>query len=257
MYQIDLTGQSGVIFGVANDHSIAWGIAQLLSNAGAKIALTFQNERLKSRVDRLAETLEGAITLPCDASDDEQIQKVFENAQREFGDISFIVHSIAYADRDDLQGNFSDVSRENFLMSLNISAYSLIPIVKQASRLMPNGGSVIAMTFQASERVFPGYNVMGTAKSALENEIKQLSYEYGIDNIRVNGISAGPLETLASRGISGFPDMRKIHAEKAPLRRNITHKEVATTSLFLASDLSSGITGTIIHVDGGFHIMAV
>lgn len=257
MYAIDLSGKKGLVLGIANEHSIAWPIAEILNAAGAKLAITYQNQRFGSRVSKLTGSFNDPLLIECDVTQDDSIENAFNTIQKEFGSLDFVIHSIAYADRDDLQGNFSDVSRENFLMSLNISAYSLIPIVKQASRLMPNGGSVIAMTFQASERVFPGYNVMGTAKSALENEIKQLSYEYGIDNIRVNGISAGPLETLASRGISGFPDMRKIHAEKAPLRRNITHEEVATTSLFLASDLSSGITGTIIHVDGGFHIMAV
>ena len=257
MYQIDLTGHSGVIFGVANDHSIAWGIAQLLGNAGAKIALTYQNERLKSRVDRLADTLDDAITLPCDASDDEQIKKVFEGAQTEFGDISFIVHSIAYASREDLSGPFSHTNREGFRLALEISAFSLLPIVKHGAALMRNGGSILTMTFQASQKVYPGYNVMGTAKAALEHEVRQLASEFGEQNIRVNAISAGPLDTLAARGIEGFLDMKKVHAEKAPLKRNITADEVAQTALFLCSDLSSGITGSIIPVDAGYHIMAV
>ena len=257
MYAIDLSGKNGLVLGIANEHSIAWPIADILNEAGANLAITYQNERFGSRVEKLTKSFTNPLLIECDVTQDDSIKNAFDTISEQMGSLDFVIHSIAYANRDDLQGNFSDVSRENFLMSINISAYSLIPIVKHASKLMANGGSIIAMTFQASERVFPGYNIMGTAKSALENEIRQLSYEYGIHNIRVNGISAGPLETLASRGIHGFPDMRKIHAEKAPLKRNITHREVATTSLFLASELSSGITGTIIHVDGGFHIMAV
>lgn len=256
MYQIDLSGQSGVIFGVANDHSIAWGIAQLLGNAGAKLALTYQNDRLKGRVDRLANTLEDAITLPCDASNDKQISNVFEQAEATFGEIAFIIHSIAYASREDLSGPFSDTDREGFRLALDISAFSLLPIVKYGAPLMKNGGSILTMTFQASQRVYPGYNVMGTAKAALEHEVRQLAFEFGSRNIRVNAISAGPLDTLAARGIDGFLDMKKIHADKAPLKRNITASEVAQTALFLCSDLSSGITGTIIPVDAGYHIMA-
>lgn len=257
MYAIDLTGKNGVVLGVANEHSIAWPIAQVLQKAGANLAITYQNERFGNRVSRMTEELDNPLLIECDVTKDDSITKAFENIQTEMGSLDFVIHSIAYANREDLQGKFSDVSRESFLLSLNISAYSLIPIVKHAAPLMTNGGSVIAMTFQASERVFPGYNVMGTAKAALENEIRQLSEEYGTRNIRVNAISAGPLETLASRGIHGFPDMRRIHAEKAPLKRNITHEEVATTALFLTSQMSSGITGSIIPVDGGFHIMAV
>ena len=257
MYQIDLTGQSGVVFGVANDHSIAWSIARLLGNAGAKLALTYQNERLKSRVDRLADTMDGAITLPCDATNDMQIQDVFERAQTEFGDISFIVHSIAYASREDLSGLFSDTDREGFRLALEISAFSLLPIVKYGAPLMRNGGSILTMTFHASQRVYPGYNVMGTAKAALEHEVRQLAFEFGERSIRVNAISAGPLDTLAARGIDGFLDMKKVHAEKSPLKRNITADEVAQTALFLCSDLATGITGSVIPVDAGYHIMAV
>ena len=257
MYQIDLTGQSGVVFGVANDHSIAWGIARLLGNAGANLALTYQNERLKSRVDRLADTMKGAITLPCDATDDMQIKDVFESAQAAFGDISFIVHSIAYASKEDLSGAFSDTDREGFRLALEISAFSLLPIAKYGAPLMANGGSILTMTFQASQKVYPGYNVMGTAKAALEHEVRQLAFEFGDKNIRVNAISAGPLDTLAARGIEGFLDMKKVHAEKSPLKRNMTADEVAQTALFLCSDLATGITGSVIPVDAGYHIMAV
>lgn len=257
MYPIDLSGQKGVIFGVANDRSIAWSIANLLGQSGAQLALTYQNERLKGRVERLAATLDGAITLPCDASEDEQIEAVFQRIGEEFGELSFLVHSIAYANREDLSGNFSDTNREGFRLALEISAYTLLPLLKHAAPLMKNGGSVLTMTFQASQRVYPGYNIMGTAKAALEHEVRQLAAEFGKQKVRVNAISAGPLDTLAARGIHGFQDMKRIHAEKAPLQRNITAEEVAKTALFLCSDLSSGITGSIITVDAGYHIMAV
>lgn len=257
MYPIDLTGKKGLVFGVANDRSIAWAIARMLGEAGAQLALVYQNDRLKERVVRLAARLENAITLPCDAADDAQIRSVFEQAAAAFGDISFLVHSIAYANREDLAGRFADTGREGFRIALEVSAYSLIPLVKHAAPLMTGGGSVIAMTFQASQKVYPGYNVMGTAKAALEHSVRQLAAEFGTENIRVNAISAGPLDTLAARGIHGFLDMKKIHAERAPLQRNIHADEVAKTALFLCSDMSSGITGSIIPVDAGYHIMAV
>jgi enoyl-[acyl-carrier protein] reductase I len=182
---------------------------------------------------------------------------VFEQVAESFGDISFLVHSIAFANREDLTGAFSATGREGFRLALEISAYSLLPLVRHAAPLMTDGGSVLTMTFQASQRVYPGYNVMGTAKAALEHEVRQLAAEYGEQKVRVNAISAGPLDTLAARGIHGFVDMKRVHAEKAPLQRNITVDEVATTALFLCSDLSSGITGSIIPVDAGYHIMAV
>ena len=257
MFPIDLSDKKAIIFGVANDRSIAWGIAQALSQAGARIALTYQGDRLKERVENLAATLDGALTFPCDAADDDQITQVFQSLKAEFGEISFLVHSIAFANKEDLEGRFADTPREGFRLALEVSSYSLLPLVRHAAPLMTNGGSVLAMTFDASQKVYPGYNVMGTAKAALEHSVRQLAYEYGEQNIRVNAISAGPLQTLAARGISGFRDMHHNAAEKAPLRRNITVDEVAQTALFLCSGLSSGITGTIIPVDAGYHIMAV
>ena len=257
MFPIDLAGKKGVILGVANDRSIAWSIARVLGQAGARLALTYQGERLKERVSRLAETLEGALVIPCDATDDDQIEALFSSVKEEFGDISFLVHSIAYANREDLAGKFSETGREGFRIALEISAYSLLPLVKHAAPLMTSGGSVVTMTFHASTRVYPGYNVMGTAKAALEHEVRQLAYEFGERGIRLNAISAGPLETLSARGIHGFMDMRRHHAEKAALKRNISADEVANTALFLCSDLSSGITGSIIPVDAGYHIMAI
>ncbi|MEC9309715.1 MAG: enoyl-ACP reductase [Chloroflexota bacterium] len=257
MYPIDLSGKKGIVFGVANDRSIAWAISKLLAESGARLAFTYQNERLKGRVDKLAGTLDGAITLECDASNDDQIANVFDEVKSEFGEISFLIHSIAFANKDDLQGNFSDTGREGFRLALEISAFSLLPLVKHAAPLMSNGGSVLTMTFDASQKVYPGYNIMGTAKAALEHEVRQLASEFGQSGIRVNAISAGPLDTLAARGISGFLDMKKVHAEKSPLNRNINAEEVAKTALFLCSDMSSGITGAIIPVDAGYHIMAV
>ena len=257
MFPIDLTGRNAVIFGVANDRSIAWAIARTLADAGARIALTYQNDRLLSRVERLAETLEDPVLLQCDASDDEQIQSVFDAIGSQMGSLSILVHSIAFANRDDLTGRLADTGRDGFRTALEISAFTLLPMVRHAAPLMNDGGSVIAMTFHASTRVYPGYNVMGTAKAALEHEVRQLAYEFGGDGIRVNAISAGPVDTLAARGISGFLDMRRAHADKAPLGRNITADEVAQTALFLCSDLSSGVTGTVLPVDAGYHIMAV
>ena len=257
MFPIDLTGRNAVIFGVANDRSIAWAIARTLADAGARIALTYQNERLRSRVERLADTLDDPVLIECDASDDDQIRAVFDTIGDQMGSLSILVHSIAFANRDDLAGRLADTGRDGFRTALEISAFTLLPMVRHAAPLMTDGGSVIAMTFHASSRVYPGYNVMGTAKAALEHEVRQLAYEYGESNIRVNAISAGPVDTLAARGISGFLDMRRAHAEKAPLGRNITADEVAQTALFLCSDLSSGVTGTILPVDAGYHIMAV
>ena len=257
MVPVDLAGKYGLVLGVANERSIAWAIAQALSAAGARLALTYQGDRLKERVERLADSLEAPLLLPCDATDDEQIEQVFETIGSEFGELSFLIHSIAFANREDLNGRFVDTGRDGFRLAMEISAYSLLPLVRHAAPLMTDGGSVVAMTFDASQRVYPGYNVMGSAKAALEHSVRQLAAEMGPANIRVNAISAGPLETLAARGISGFRDMRHAHAERAPLKRNITSEEVASTALFLCSRLSSGITGTVIPVDAGYHIMAV
>ena len=258
MYPLDLQGKSGIVFGVANHRSIAWAIAQALHDAGATLAITYQDQRLKERVVKLTEEWDNVLLLECDVSNDDNIASVFQEVQSRFGGLSIVIHSIAFALKEELEGDFSQTSREGFKTALEISAYSLIPIARYASPLMElEGGSIVALTFQASERVFPGYNVMGTAKAALENEIRQLAAEFGPKGIRVNALSPGPLETLAARGIHGLLDMRKIHAQKAPLRRNISQEEVAKAALFLCSDLASGVTGTILPVDAGYHIMAV
>ena len=257
MYPIDLTGKKAIIFGVANERSIAWAVCLALHQAGARLAIAYQDERLRGRVEKLAQGLDDALLFQCDVAHDDQIEALYHALKQEFGSLNYLVHSIAFAQREDLGGDFSETGRAGFQTALEISAYSLIPLVRHAAALMNEGGSVITMTFQASERVFPGYNVMGTAKAALENAVRQLAAEYGKRDIRVNAISAGPLETLSARGIHGFLDMKRVHAEKAPLKRNITREEVSKTALYLCSDLSSGVTGAIIPVDAGYHIMAV
>jgi len=260
MYPINLAGKTAVVFGVANHRSIAWDIAKILDEAGAEIIFSYQNERVFNAVESLSKTLNQPSTLvECDVSEDSKIENAMKQmvSASKSGNIDIIVHSIAFADKDDLGGPFVDVSQNGFITALTISAYSLISIARYGSKYMANGGSIISMTYQASTRVFPGYNVMGIAKAALENEIKQIAYDLGNLNVRANAISAGPLDTLSSRVISGYRDMKNIHKEKSPLKRNITTEEVSKTALFLSSDLSSGITGEIIHVDTGYNIMGI
>jgi enoyl-[acyl-carrier protein] reductase I len=257
MINIDLSDKKGIVFGVANHRSIAWAISQKLLDAGAEVTIAYQNERFKSGVEKLIEPYNTASLEECDVSSDNSISELFELLKKKYENIDFLVHSIAFAPREDLAGNFSETSRDSFNIALEISSYSLIPLVHNAAKLMSKGGSILALTFQASQFVYPGYNVMGVAKAALENEVKQLAAEFGAKEIRVNALSPGPMDTLAARGIHGFIDMKKIHAERAPLKRNITHDEVGNAALFLCSDLSTGITGTILPVDAGYHIMAV
>lgn len=257
MYPIDLTGKNAVVFGVANHRSIAWAIAQILHEAGARVALAYQNERVLRNVEKLVADWDDATLVECDVSSDDNVETAFQKIGEAFGSVDVIVHSIAFANREDLGGRFVDTGREGFRLALDVSAYSLVSITRYGSRLMKNGGSIITMTYQASERVFPGYNVMSTAKAALENEVKLLASDLGPDNIRVNAVSPGPLDTLSARAISGYTDMKRNHADRAPMRRNITSEEVAKTALFLCSDMSSGITGETIHVDTGYHIMGI
>jgi enoyl-[acyl-carrier protein] reductase I len=258
MYPIDLAGKTGVVFGVANHRSIAWAIAQILNKAGARLAIAYQNERVREEVQKLTASWEGTPLIECDVRSDDNVKTAFDKVAEAFGRLDIIVHSIAFANRDDLGGRFVDTGREGFLLALDVSAYSLVSIARYGAPLMAaNGGSIVTMTFQASSRVFPGYNVMGTAKAALENEVRQLAFDLGQHNVRVNAISAGPVDTLSSRVISGYRDMKRAHAERAPLKRNIEVEEVAKTALYLCSDLSSGVTGEIIHVDTGYHIMGI
>lgn len=258
MYAIDLSGKNAIVFGIANHRSIAWAIAQILHDAGANIAVAYQNERVKNGVARLVSQWDGdAPLIECDVSDDANVAAAFDSVGEAFGSLDIVVHSIAFANRDDLGGPFVDTDREGFRLALDISAYSLLPIARNAAPLMRNGGSILTLTFQAANRVFPGYNIMGTAKAALENEVKQLASDLGQSAVRVNAVSAGPLDTLSSRVISHYRDMKRIHAERSPMRRNITADEVAKAALFLCSDLSSGITGEILHVDTGYNIMGI
>ena len=259
MYSIDLSGQNAVVFGVANQRSIAWAIALALDQAGARLVLTYQNERLLENVAKLASSLSSRpLLMECDVSEDAKVEAMFQTLEGELGHIEVLIHSIAFADRDDLGGRFVDTNREGFRVALDISAYSLVSVVRNGAPLMAdNGGSILTLTFQASSRVFPGYNIMGTAKAALENEVRQLAWDLGRDGIRINAVSAGPLDTLSSRVISKYRDMKRVHAERSPLGRNITHQEVADTALFLCSPMASGITGEILHVDSGYNVMGI
>ena len=257
MYPIDLSGKSAVVLGVANHRSIAWHIAQALHAAGARLYLTYQNERLGDGIQKLTADMDNVTLIECDVSEDANVEAAFNTIASDGSGVDILVHSIAFANREDLGGDFSKTGREGFRIALEVSAYSLIPVARYAAPLMPAGASIITMTFQASDRVFPGYNVMGTAKAALENEVKQLAYELGPRGIRVNALSPGPLDTLSSRAIHGYVDMKRIQAERSPLQRNITHDEVAKAALFFLSDLSSGITGHILPIDGGYQITGV
>src|SRR6266849_6867460 len=252
-----LAGKTGLIVGVANKRSIAWAIAQAASAAGARVALTYQGERLEENVRDLAAGLADPLVLPLDVTDDGQIARVFEEIDRTFGGLDFVVHGAAFAPRDELSNPFSQTTREGFKTALDISAYSLIALSRGALPLMERkgGGSILTLTYLGSERVFPNYNVMGVAKAALEAVVRYLASELGSRNIRVNAISAGPIKTLAARGIGGFGDMLKAHAERAPMKRNVDVNEVGATAAFLASDAAAGITGEVLYVDCGYNIM--
>ncbi len=256
---IDLTGKTGIVFGVANKRSIAWAIAQSLAGVGMRLAFTYQGERLRDNVEALARTLPGAVLFPCDVRSDAEIEGVFAGLEREFGTLTTLVHSIGYAERADLDGSFTATSRAGFLTAHEVSAYSLVGLTRAAAPLLEKSGqgSVIAMTYYGSQKVAANYNVMGVAKAALEASVRYLAADLGPRGIRVNGISAGPVNTLAARGIKGFTGMLERAAEKAPLRRNVTLKEIGDTAAFLASPLASGITGEVIYVDCGYNIMAV
>ena len=256
MYTIDLSGKRALVMGVANHRSLSWAIAQCLHEAGAKMCLTYAGERLKSMVEELAAQLPGTLVLECDVTRDETIDAVARRLEREWGSVEFLVHGIAFARKEDLEGAFVATPREGFQLALDVSAYSLLNVT---NRLLPllekNGASVVTLSYLAAERAVPSYNVMGSAKAVLEQSVRQLAYELGPKNIRVNAISAGPVSTLAARGIHGFTDMLRKHAEKAPLRRNITKEEVGKAALFLLSDLGSGVTGETLYVDAGYSIM--
>ena len=254
-----LEGKTGLVVGVANKRSIAWAIAQALAGAGMRLAFTYQGERLKESVQELAATLPGAVLYPCDVTSDIEIEALATALGRELGALDTLVHSVAFAQREDLEGGFAKTSREGFRVAHDVSAYSLVALTRAVLPLLEKsaGASVIAMTYYGSEKVAQGYNVMGVAKAALEATIRYLAADLGPRGVRVNGISAGPVNTLAARGIRGFTEILRHNAEKAPLKRNVELREIGDTALFLASRLSSGITGEVIFVDCGYHIMAV
>jgi len=251
----NLEGRVAVVFGVANKRSIAWSIAQGLHAAGAKLLITYQNARLEEEAKDLIASLPGAEGFMCDVSSDAEIERLFATVKERHGKVDILVHSVAFAPADELKGDFVNTTREGFRIAHDVSVYSLIAVSRAALPLMPNGGSIITMTYFGAEKVVPHYNVMAVAKAALECTVRYLAYDLGKQKIRVNAISAGPIKTLAARGISGLSDMLKSHAERAPLGRNVDVKEVGDTGVFLASDASSGITGEVIYVDCGYNIM--
>ena len=249
------TQKTAVIFGLANKRSIAWAIAQKLHAAGWRLAITYQNERLEQEAKDLIADLPGAAGFMCDVSSDEQITKVFEELKSRYGALHGIVHSVAFAPTEELKGEFLSTTREGFRIAHDISVYSLIAVARAAAPLMASGGGIVTLTYYGAEKVVPRYNVMGVAKAALEASVRYLAYDLGPKAIRVNAISAGPIKTLAARGISGLSDMLKSHAERAPLKRNVDPGEVGATAAFLLSDAGSGITGETIYVDCGYNIM--
>ena len=250
-----LEGKKGLIIGVANKHSIAWAIAQAAAREGAQMLFSYQNERLRENVEELVQTLPGASACVCDVGDDSQIDAMMKQASEKLGRLDFLVHSLAFAPREELTGEFVNTTRQGFATALDVSAYSLVAVTRAAMPLMTEGGSVVTLTYLGSERVVPHYNVMGVAKAALEVTVRYLAHDLGPKNIRVNAVSAGPIKTLAARGVSGISKMVDHHRAFAPLRRATEQGEVGDTALFLVSPLGRGITGEVIYVDGGYHIL--
>jgi enoyl-[acyl-carrier protein] reductase I len=249
------TQKTAVIFGVANKRSIAWAIAQKLQQAGWRLGITYQNERLEQEAKGLIDELPGASGFMCDVSHDEQIAQLFEELKEKYGTLQAVVHSVAFAPAAELSGQFLNTTREGFRIAHDVSVYSLIAVARAAAPLMTLGGGIVTMTYYGAEKVVPKYNVMGVAKAALEASVRYLANDLGAQNIRVNAISAGPIKTLAARGISGLGEMLKSHAERAPLKRNVDPGEVGATAAFLLSEAGSGITGETIYVDCGYNIM--
>jgi enoyl-[acyl-carrier protein] reductase I len=252
---IDLAGKTAVVFGLANKRSIAWGIAQKLHEAGATLAICYQNDRMRLEAEDLIAELPGASGFQCDVSNDQEIEALFAAIGKKYTKIDILVHAVAYAPAEELRGEFITTSREGFRIALDVSVYSLIAVSRAAVPLMTDGGSIMTLSFYAAEKVVPNYNVMAVAKAGLESTVRYLAANLGPRNIRVNAISAGPIKTLAARGVGALGDMLKSHAERAPLHRNVDQLEVGGAALFLASPLSSAITGEILYVDCGYNIM--
>jgi enoyl-[acyl-carrier protein] reductase I len=253
---INLEGKTAVVFGLANKRSIAWGIALKLHEAGATLAICYQNERMKLEAQSLIDELPGASGFQCDVSNDAEIETLFAALGPKYGKLDILVHAVAFAPAEELRGDFINTSREGFRVALDVSVYSLIAVTRAAAPLMTEGGSVMTLSYYAAEKVVPNYNVMAIAKAGLECTVRYLAWSLGPKNIRVNAISAGPIKTLAARGVGSLGEMMKSHAERAPLHRNVDQLEVGGAALFLASDLSSAITGETIYVDCGYSIMA-
>jgi enoyl-[acyl-carrier protein] reductase I len=252
-----MQGKRVVIFGVANDHSIAWAIAEAMHREGAALAFTYVNEAIERRVRPLAASLGVSLVLPCDVSRDDDIAAAFAHLKDAWGSIDSVVHAVAFAPRDELKGRFVDTTRAGFQLALDVSAFSLVAIAKAAEPMLTAGGSLLTLTYFGAEKVIANYNVMGVAKAALEACVRYLAWDLGTSGARVNAISAGPLRTLSSAGVSGFKTMLHHHAERAPLRRNTTLDEVANAALYLCSDLGAGVTGEVVHVDGGYNVMGM
>ncbi len=252
-----LKDKRGVIFGVANKRSIAWATAQALNDAGARLAFNYQGERLRENVETLAGEFDDSLVFPCDVTNETELEAAFDKLKSDFGTLDFLIHSVAYAPREALEGTYVETTRDAFLTALEISAFSFGNLARYAAPLMTDGGSLVTMTYYGAEKVVSNYNVMGVAKAALEASTRYLAADLGARNIRVNAISAGPIQTLAARGIGGFSTILKHVAERSPLKRNVEPREVGNCAAFLCSDMSSGITGEIIYVDCGFNIMGV
>ena len=252
-----MTGKRGLIMGVANDRSIAWGIAKAAADHGAELAFTFQGEALEKRVRPLAQQVNAKIVLPCDVTDDASLDATFDAIKSQWGGLDFVVHAIAFSDKDELKGLYVDTTRKNFAQTLDISCFSFTAVCARARPLMPNGGSLLTLSYFGAERVMPHYNVMGVAKAALESSVQYLAADLGPEKIRVNAISAGPIKTLAASGIGDFRHILRWNELNAPLKRNITIDDVGGAGLYLLSDLSRGVTGEIHHVDGGYNVVGM
>lgn len=252
-----MAGKRGLIMGLANNKSIAWGIAKACADAGAELAFSYQGDALKKRVGPLADSLGSDVVLPCDVSDEGSIDELFNALEEKWGKLDFVVHAIGFSDKGELRGRYVDTSRANFQMTMDISVYSFTAVVKRAEKMMTDGGSFLTMTYYGAEQVMPHYNVMGVAKAALEASVKYLAEDLGKDGIRVNAISAGPIKTLAASGIGDFRYIMKWNEYNSPLRRNVTIDDVGKSALYLLSDLSSGVTGENLHVDAGYHVVGM
>ncbi len=252
-----MKGKRGLIMGLANDKSLAWGIAQKLHEAGAELAFSYQGEALEKRVRPLAESLGSDFLIDCDVSSMDALDTAFAQLAAKWPTIDFVVHAIGFSDKNELRGRYCDTSLDNFLLTMNISAYSLVAVTKRAAAMMPEGGSILTLSYYGAEKVVPHYNVMGVAKAALETSVKYLANDLGPDNIRVNAISAGPIRTLAASGIGDFRYILKWNELNSPLRRNVTIEDVGGSALYLLSDLASGVTGETHHVDAGYHLVGM